>query len=49
MGEGEIITSIFSYSCNVFDDFTVQGHKNLELCGEGLTLYQTILAFNDPE
>ena len=42
-----LVTSNFSFSHSVFKRLVSLGHQNVLLCGNGLTLYHTILTFND--
>ena len=44
-----LITSNFTFSHSVFIRLVLQRRKNQGLFGKGLTLYHTILTFNDPE
>ena len=44
-----LVTSIFSFSHNVFKRPLSQGREKSELCGKELTLLHTIPTFNDPK
>ena len=44
-----LVMSNFSFSLSVFKRLKLQTRKNHGLFGKGLTLYHTILAFNDLE